>query len=58
MRNISDHEKISALNNAMASVEMEGFSFSEGERELCMAALEGRITKDDFIRILLKRCRA
>lgn len=57
MRQISNDERICALDNAIASVEMEGFVFSEGEKELCMEALEGTITKDDFIKILLERCR-
>ena len=57
MRQISNNAKISALNNAIASVEMEGFEFADGEKELCMAALEGKITKEDFIKILLERCR-
>ena len=57
MRQISNDERISALDNAIASVEMEGFEFADGEKELCMAALEGKITKDDFIKILLERCR-
>lgn len=57
MRQIANNDKISALNNAIASVEMEGFEFADGERELCMAALAGKITKDDFIKILLERYR-
>lgn len=50
-------EKTAALDNAIASVEMEGFVFSDGEKELCMKAFEGKITKDEFIKILLERCR-
>ena len=57
MRQISNNAKISALNNAIASVEMEGFRFADGEKELCMKALEGKITKEEFIKILLERCR-
>ena len=57
MRQISNNAKISALNNAIASVEMEGFVFADGEKELCMQVLEGKITKEDFIKILLERCR-
>lgn len=57
MRRITDNEKISALKNAIASVEMEGFVFSDGEKELCMEALEGKISKQDFIKILLERCK-
>lgn len=57
MSQVSNDEVINALNNAVASVEMEGFEFSAGEKMLCMAALEGKITKDDFIIMLLERCR-
>ena len=57
MRQILNKDKTTALNNAIASVEMEGFEFADGEKELCMEALEGKITKDDFIKILLERCR-
>ena len=51
------NDKINALNNAIASVEMEGFVFSDGEKELCMEALEGKTTKEEFIKILLERYR-
>lgn len=57
MHQISNNERINALDNAFASVEMEGVVFCDGEKELCMAVLEGKITKDDFIKILLERCR-
>ena len=57
MLTISNDKKITALDNAIASVEMEGFVFSEGEKELCKKALEGKITKEEFIKILLERCR-
>ncbi|MBR4720163.1 MAG: antitoxin VbhA family protein [Clostridia bacterium] len=57
MYKVSNDDIINILDNAIASVEMEGFVFSDGERELCMAALEGKITKDDFIELLLKKCK-
>ena len=56
MHQTLNNEKINALNNAFASVEMEGFVFSGDEKELCMKALEGKITKEDFIKLLLERC--
>ena len=57
MQQVTNNEKITALDNAIASVEMEGFVFSEGEKELCKKAIEGKITKEEFIKILLERCR-
>ncbi len=51
-------EKEKALNNAVASVEMEGFSVSEYEKQLCMDVLNGKMTKDDFIKTMLERCTA
>ena len=35
MKQISLQEKEAALNNAVASVEIEGYSVSEYEKELC-----------------------
>ncbi len=49
-------EKEKALNNAVASVEMEGFSVSEYEKQLCMDVLNGKMTKDDFIKTMLEMC--
>lgn len=56
MKQISLQEKEVALNNAVASVEIEGYSVSEYEKELCMEVLNGNLTKDDFIKIMLERC--
>ncbi len=41
MHRTSNNDRINALNNAIASVETEGFKFADGEKELCMEALEG-----------------
>ena len=41
---LQETEKV--LNNAIASVEIE----------LCMEVLNGKLTKDDFIKIMLERC--
>lgn len=51
---ISEKEK--ALNNAVASVEMEGYKISEYERMLCMKVLNGNLEKSEFIKIMLERC--
>ena len=44
-----------ALNNAVASVEMEGYKISDNEKELCMEVLDGKLTKDEFIKIMLEK---
>lgn len=44
-----------ALNNAIASVEMEGYNISEYERYICMEVLNGNITTKQFIQIMLER---
>lgn len=58
MRQISLREKERALDNAVTSVEMEGYKVSEFEKQLCMDVLNEKLTKDDFIKILLERCTA
>ena len=51
---LQEPEKV--LNNAIASVEIEGYKLSDDEKELCMEVLNGKLTKDDFIKIMLERC--
>lgn len=58
MSQVSVQEKERALNNAVASVEMEGYRVSDTEKKLCMDVLNGKLTKDDFIKIMLERCTA
>lgn len=50
------NEKEYALNNAIASLEIEGYSISENEKSLCLSVLNGELKKDEFIKIILKRC--
>lgn len=50
------HEKESALNSAIASVEMEGYKLSQKEKELCMDFIMNSISKDEFIKEILERC--
>ena len=52
------NEKEYALNNAVASVEMEGYIISENEKSLCLDVLNGKLTKDELIQIMLERCNA
>ena len=45
MKQVSLREKKMALNNAVASVEMEGYKISDNEKELCMKVLDGKLTE-------------
>ena len=55
MKQVSLREKKMVLNNAVASVEMEGYKISDNEKELCMEVLDGKLTKDEFIKIMLEQ---
>ena len=55
MKQVSLREKKMALNNAVASVEMEGYKISDNEKELCMKVLDGKLTKDEFIKIMFEK---
>ena len=55
MKQVSLREKKMVLNNAVASVEMEGYKISDNEKELCMEVLDGTLTKDEFIKIMLEK---
>lgn len=56
MGQVSLQEKERALNNAVASVEMEGYKISDTEKKLCMDVLNEKLTKDDFIKTMLEIC--
>ncbi len=45
-----------ALRSAFASVEYEGYKYTDDEKDLCVSAVRGSITKEEFIKILLERC--
>ena len=55
MKQVSLREKKMVLNNAVASVEMEGYKISDNEKELCLEVLDGKLTKDEFIKIMLEK---
>lgn len=55
MKQVSLRGKKMVLNNAVASVEMEGYKISDNEKELCMEVLDGKLTKDEFIKIMLEK---
>ena len=43
------------LRNAVASVEIEGYSVSNDEKILCLSFLNGEISKKQFINAMLER---
>lgn len=54
MRNVSAAEREYALNNAVASVEIEGYNVSEYEKKMCMDVLNGNMTAEQFIQKMLE----
>lgn len=57
MRQVTLKEKERSLNNAVASVEMEGYSVPAGDKKFCMDVFNGKFSKEDFINSMLERCR-
>ncbi len=53
----SDKMQENVLNNAVASVEIEGYSVTDAEKKMCMDFVSGNITKEQFIKNVLERCR-
>lgn len=53
----SNQMQENVLNNAVASVEIEGYSVTDAEKKMCMDFVSGSITKEQFIKIVLERCR-
>lgn len=47
---------LKSFNNAIASVEMEGYQISDEEKQICIEMIDGKITKEQFIKKLLERC--
>lgn len=45
------------LDNAVASVEMEGYKVTDSQKESCLDFVSGKINKEDFIKLILERCR-
>lgn len=46
-----------ALNNAIASVEMEGYDVNDSQKKICLEFVSGKIDKEHFIKIMLERCK-
>lgn len=44
-----------ALKNAIANVEIEGCKLTDEQKDLCVQVLNGKITKQECIEILLNR---
>lgn len=46
------------LDNAIASVELEGYRVTDEQKSQCLDFLSGKIDKDTFIQMILKGCNA
>lgn len=53
-KSAAPYEKEKMLKNAVAIVEMEGFKFSEKDKEICMKLFDGRISNDALAKALKK----
>ena len=47
-----------ALRNAVASMEIEGFEISEDEKQLFFDFANNRLSREQFITLVLERCGA
>ncbi len=45
-----------ALDNAIASVEMEGYQITDIQKDFCLNFVKGKITKAEFVKLMLERC--
>lgn len=52
----TNDEKRKLLDNAVAIVEMEGYCFSEKDKDICMRLFDGRLKKVGTGRKPKKRC--
>jgi len=46
-----------ALDNAIASVEIEGYEITASQKDFCLDFISGKINKDDFIKQMFERCK-
>ena len=44
-----------ALKNAIANVEIEGYKLTDTQKKLCAQVLNGKLSKQDCIKLLLSR---
>lgn len=49
--------KEKALDNAIASVSMEGFDFNKMQRELCLDVLNSKLTLQECLKIINEKYR-
>lgn len=47
---------IEELENAIASVEIEGYSVADSQKDVCLEFVSGKISKEEFIKKMLERC--
>ena len=47
--------KQQALRNSIANVEIEGYRLTNKQKELCSQVLDGKLSKEECIKILLNR---
>ena len=53
---MSHEESINrSIANAAASVEMEGYHIDAESRDWCRMVLEDKMTKDEYLRLLMKK---
>ena len=50
----TNDEKRKLLDNAVAIVEMEGYCFSEKDKDICMRLFDGRLKKSELAESLKK----
>ena len=54
--NTADNIYTDALDNAVASVEIEGYDVTDKQKALCLDFMLGKINKEDFIKTVLEGC--
>ncbi len=57
MHTPSLYEKEKAFDCAVSSVEMEGYNIPKEQKELCWNVIKGDLSKEEYIKIMLKRCK-